>query len=101
MSPEPDGQRTRKRREKLLGLGLIQKNVWVPAAFASALMAFALELRRKAGMLLPTDPPEGNGASHDGITSKLVDGQAPVIKQAAGKLADGKRGNRARSRAKR
>jgi hypothetical protein len=35
---------------------LIEKNVWVPAIFAAHLAAFALELRRKAGLLLPTDP---------------------------------------------
>jgi hypothetical protein len=52
----PPIQRTKKRRDKLLAAGLIEKNVWVPAIFAAHLAAFALELRRKAGLLLPTDP---------------------------------------------
>jgi hypothetical protein len=52
----PPIERTRKRRDKLLAAGLIEKNVWVPAIFAAHLAAFALELRRKAGLLLPTDP---------------------------------------------
>ena len=100
MAPEPDGQRTKKRREKLLGLGLIQKNVWVPAMFASALMAFALQLRRQAGMLLPTDAPEDE-ATRGNVPSKLVDGQAPIIKQAVTQLASGKKPAEARSRGKR
>jgi hypothetical protein len=52
----PPIERTKKRRDKLLAAGLIEKNVWVPAIFAAHLAAFALELRRKAGLLLPTDP---------------------------------------------
>ncbi len=52
----PPIERTKKRRDKLLAAGLIEKNVWVPAIFASHLATFALELRRKAGLLLPTDP---------------------------------------------
>lgn len=101
MPPEPDGHRTKKRREKLLGLGLIQKNVWVPAALASALMAFALQLRRQAEMLLPSDPPEGEEATRDHVMSKLVDGQAPIVQQAAAKLARDKSTNGPRVRAKR
>lgn len=90
MPTAPDGQRTKKRREKLLGLGLIQKNVWVPAMFASALMAFAFDLRRKAGMLLPTDPREGNETADNSVTSNLVDGQAPILTPAAAELANRK-----------
>ena len=56
MPPVPPIARTKRRRYKLLAAGLIEKNVWVPAIFAAHLAAFALELRRKAGLLLPTDP---------------------------------------------
>lgn len=101
MPPQPDGHRTKKRREKLLGLGLIQKNVWVPAALASALMAFALQLRRQAGMLLPSDPPEGEEATSDNVMSKLVDGQTPVVERAAAEITNSKRQNSSRSRARR
>jgi hypothetical protein len=44
----PPIARTKKRRDKLLASGLIEKNVWVPAIFAAHLAAFALELRRRA-----------------------------------------------------
>jgi hypothetical protein len=44
---------------------LIEKNVWVPAIFAAHLAAFALELRRKAGLLLPTDPDLDGQAIYD------------------------------------
>lgn len=101
MPPQPDGHRTKKRREKLLGLGLIQKNVWVPAALASALMAFAFELRRQAGMLLPTDPRDGEGKPSASVTGKLLDGQAPIVQQAASKLAAGKRRDKSLPKAKR
>jgi hypothetical protein len=56
MAVVPPVARTKKRRDKLLAAGLIEKNVWVPAIFAAHLAAFALELRRKAGLLLPSDP---------------------------------------------
>ena len=101
MSPEPDGQRTKKRRAKLLGLGLIQKNVWVPAIFASALMAFALDLRRKAGMLLPTDPHEDDEKAHAKVVSRMVDGETPIIEEAVAKIAKDKHVGKARSRVKR
>jgi predicted nucleic acid-binding protein len=52
----PPIQRTKKRRDKLLAAGLIEKNVWVPDIFAAELATFALELRRRARRLLPTDP---------------------------------------------
>jgi hypothetical protein len=52
----PPIERTKKRRDKLLAAGLIEKNVWVPAIFAAELATFALELRRRARLLLPTDP---------------------------------------------
>lgn len=52
----PPIERTKKRREKLLTAGLIEKNVWVPAMFAAKLATFALEVRRRARLLLPTDP---------------------------------------------
>jgi hypothetical protein len=52
----PPIERTKKRRDKLLAAGLIEKNVWVPAIFAAELATFALELRRRAGLLLPSDP---------------------------------------------
>jgi len=61
----PPIQRTKKRRDKLLAAGLIEKNVWVPAIFAAHLAAFALELRRKAGLLLPTDPDLDGQAIYD------------------------------------
>jgi hypothetical protein len=56
MQHVPPIERAKKRRDKLPAAGLIEKNVWVPAIFAAHLVAFALELRRKAGLLLPTDP---------------------------------------------
>jgi hypothetical protein len=61
----PPIERTKKRRDKLLAAGLIEKNVWVPAIFAAHLAAFALELRRKAGLLLPTDPDLDGQAIYD------------------------------------
>ena len=61
----PPIERTKKRRDKLLAAGLIEKNVWVPAIFAAHLAAFALELRRKAGLLLPTDPDLHGRAIYD------------------------------------
>ncbi len=56
MPPVPPIARTKRRRDKLLAAGLIEKNVWVPAIFATELATFALELRRRAQLLLPTDP---------------------------------------------
>ncbi len=56
MPPVPPIARTKRRRDKLLAAGLIEKNVWVPAIFAAELATFALELRRRARLLLPTDP---------------------------------------------
>jgi hypothetical protein len=56
MPQVPTIERTKKRRDKLLAAGLIEKNVWVPAIFAAQLAAFALELRRRAGLMLPSDP---------------------------------------------
>jgi hypothetical protein len=52
----PPVERTKKRRDKRVAAGLIEKNLWVPAIFAAELATFALELRREAGLLLPTDP---------------------------------------------
>jgi hypothetical protein len=57
MSQVSGTERQKKHREKLIAAGLVEKTVWVPAAFATALMAFALDLRRRAGLLLPNDPP--------------------------------------------
>ncbi len=65
MPPVPPIARTKRRRNKLLAAGLIEKNVWVPAIFAAHLAAFALELRRKAGLLLPTDPDLHSPAIYD------------------------------------
>lgn len=56
MPQVPTIERTKKRRDKLLASGLIEKNVWIPAVFAADLAAFALELRRRVGLLLPSDP---------------------------------------------
>ena len=56
MPQVPTIERTKKRRDKLLASGLIEKNVWIPAVFAAELAAFALELRRRVGLLLPSDP---------------------------------------------
>jgi hypothetical protein len=56
MPHAPRIESTKKRRDKLLAAELIEKNVWVPALFAAHLAAFTLELRRKAGLLLPADP---------------------------------------------
>ena len=55
----PPIERTKKRRDKLLAAGLIEKNVWVPAIFAAHLAAFALELRRKARAAAPHGPGFG------------------------------------------
>ena len=41
------------------------KNFWVPASFSAHLAAFALELRRKAVLLLPTDPDLDGQAIYD------------------------------------
>ncbi len=56
MPPVPPIARTKRRRDKLIAAGLIEKNVWVPAIFAAELATFALELRRRAQLLLPSDP---------------------------------------------
>ena len=65
MPQVPPIERTKKRRDKLLAAGLIEKNVWVPAIFAAELATFALELRRRARLLLPTDPDLDGRSLHD------------------------------------
>ena len=59
-APATTKVRTKKRRQRLLQAGLVQKVAWVPAAFAAAFMDFALQLRREAGILLKGDP-KGDG----------------------------------------